>query len=137
MCNHKIHISVFSSLNSTVVEPRFQTRRSIVQFVKVVTTLCIVMSFQMDRMEKSAHSGLIAMAASDALFCMAALPHAWVDQSYFYFSKAGFDFYYVLYKNVFINIFAMTSTWLTVFIALSRYFAVCHPLQARRFIGMS
>ena len=86
-------------------------------------------------MEKSAHAGLVAMAASDALFCLAALPHAWVDHTSFVYTNAGFDLYYSLYKNGIINIFIMTSTWLTVFIALSRYLAVCHPLKARGFIG--
>jgi len=31
----------------------------------------------------------------------------------------------------------MSSTWLTVAMAVSRYVAICHPLHARRIIGRS
>ena len=88
----------------------------------------------MDRLEKSAHVGLLAMAVSDGLFCLVALPHAWVEENAFYFT-GGFDMYYALYSNAVINILIMTSTWLTVIIAIGRYTAVCHPLRAREYIG--
>jgi len=33
-----------------------------------------------------------------------------------------------------INVFQVTSTWLTVNVALGRYVAICHPLHARGYI---
>ena len=93
----------------------------------------------MKRMEKSAHYGLITLAVSDLFVCVAALP------SVFYgtgrgnggFAHATFDFRLVhkLYGNGVINTFMLSSTWLTVTIAVSRYIAICHPLRARQIIG--
>lgn len=34
-----------------------------------------------------------------------------------------------------INIFKVSSTWLTVNMAVGRYIAICHPLHARGYIG--
>ena len=71
----------------------------------------------MKRMEKSAHYGLIALAVSDLLVCLAALP------AVFYrtggnnggFGHASFDFRlaYKLYGNGVVNTFMLSSTWLT------------------------
>ncbi len=91
----------------------------------------------MDRMEKSAHYGLVSMASSDMLFCIVVLPHAWVPQKKFMFENKGFELYYTLYSEGMINIFIMSSTLLTVTIATSRYLAIVHPLQAREIIGMT
>ena len=91
----------------------------------------------MDRMEKSAHFGLVALALSDMLFCFAVIPHAWVDKYQFYHYKKGFSVYYTLYGDAVINAFIMSSTWLTVAMATSRYLAICHPLRAREIIGMT
>ena len=97
------------------------------------------LTYMMERMEKSAHYGLIALAVSDLFVCVAALP------SVFYgtgktgggFAHASFDFRLVhkLYGNAVINTFMLSSTWLTVTIAVSRYIAICHPLRARQVIG--
>ena len=48
--------------------------------------------------------------------------------------KNPYDFrlLYRLYSNAVINTFIMTSTWLTVTMALSRFVAICHPLRARQ-----
>ena len=91
----------------------------------------------MDRMEKSAHYGLVALALSDMLFCFAVIPNAWVDKQQFYYSSRSFNMYYKLYGDSVINAFIMASTWLTVAMATSRYLAICHPLRARDIIGMT
>ena len=72
----------------------------------------------MKRMEKSAHLGLIALAVSDLLVCVTALP------AVFYgtgnrkggFGHASFDFWlvYKLYGQGAVNTFMLSSTWLTV-----------------------
>ena len=92
----------------------------------------------MDRMEKSVHAGLIALAASDMVFCLLLLPHAWIEKPKgFYFLSRGFALFYKAYSDGVINIFIMSSTWLTVIMATSRYLAICHPLRAREIIGMT
>ena len=119
----------------------------------VVTAICVVgilgnflnllvltrksLQKTMDRMEKSAHVGLIAMAMSDMFFCVAVLPHAWVPAKQFLYSSYNFDLAYSIYSSGIINTFIMSSTWLTVTIAASRYFAIVHPLRAREVIGMT
>lgn len=91
----------------------------------------------MDRMERSAHYGLVALALSDTLCCLTVLPHAWVDKTKFAFKQRNFDLYYVIYENGIINTLIMSSTWLTVAMATSRYLAICHPLRARDIVGMT
>jgi len=90
----------------------------------------------MKRMEKSAHYGLIALAVSDLFICITALCSVFYGKNGG-FAHASFDFRFVhkLYGNGVINTFILSSTWLTVTVALSRYIAICHPLQARQIIG--
>ena len=45
--------------------------------------------------------------------------------------------YFSLYGDTIVNIFIMSSSWLTVVMATSRYLAICHPFRAREIIGMS
>ena len=86
----------------------------------------------MDRMEKSVHVGLVALAASDLLFCIIMFPRAIFGEV---FSVAEDEatplLYYQVYYEPFLNMFMMTSTWLTVTMAMGRYLAICHPLHAR------
>lgn len=91
----------------------------------------------MDRMERSAHYGLVALALSDMLFCLMVIPNAWVDKHQFVYNEQSFNMYYKMYGDSMINAFIMSSTWLTVAMATSRYLAICHPLQARDIIGMT
>ena len=44
--------------------------------------------------------------------------------------------YYVAYHELTVNIFALSSTWLTVVMAVSRYVVVCRPLHARGYISL-
>ena len=91
----------------------------------------------MDRMERSAHTGLIALAISDMCFCLALLPNAWVKLEVFIYPRRNFDLFYRVYSEGVLNMFIMSSTWLTVAMATSRYLAICHPLRAREIIGMT
>ena len=87
----------------------------------------------MERMEKSAHYGLMALAFSDLGVSLTILPHAWVDGVIY--DSFGFSLYYTISKPALIDIFITSSTWLTVSMATSRYLAICHPFRARLFIG--
>ena len=97
------------------------------------------LTYLMERMEKSVHYGLIALAASDFFSCLTALPSAFygTGKNAGGFAHAGFDFRLVfkLYGSGVINTFMLSSTWLTVTMAVSRYIAICHPLRARQIIG--
>ena len=93
------------------------------------------LSTRMDRMEKSAHVGLIALAISDLLFCVTAFPHSLQDRKAFEHEHIGFWLLYEVYGNAVINIFIMSSTWLTVAMAVSRYLAVCYPMKGREILG--
>ena len=92
----------------------------------------------MDRMEKSAHLGLLALAISDMCFCTLALMVAFLPSKLTFTNR---DFigivYYKIYHQPLLNIFLITSTWLTVIMALGRYVAICHPLHARGFINLN
>jgi len=89
----------------------------------------------MKRMERSAHYGLIALAVSDLLVCLTAMSSVFNKDGGF--AHASFDFRLVhkLYSDGVINTFILLSTWLTATMAISRYIAICHPLQAREIIG--
>ena len=87
------------------------------------------------RMEKSANVGLMALALSDFFFCLVLLPSAVQTQQSMFQAPLGFHAIYSTYKSAVVNIFIMSSTWLTVVMAISRYLAICHPLQARGLIG--
>ena len=87
-------------------------------------------------MEKAAYLGLIALAVSDMLYCISALPNAFKGEDIVYQGRT-FWLFYEVYGNYFQNVFSNVSTWLTVIMAASRYAAICHPLHAREFIRAS
>ena len=91
----------------------------------------------MDRMEKSVHLGLVALAVSDMLFCVVALPTSFTPATMVYTEDDPFVFlYYFMYKEPFHNIFLLSSTWLTVAMATGRYMGICYPLHARGFVNL-
>lgn len=72
---------------------------------------------------------------SDALFCIAVLPRAYIGAAAFGFRQYDLRIIYTAYGDALVNTFIVSSTWLTVVMAVSRYVAICHPLHARRIIG--
>ena len=90
----------------------------------------------MDRMEKSAHLGLGALAVSDSLFCLCVIPQSMATTRFSY-KHFNFDLFYDMYGKILINVFIQCSTWLTVSMAVGRYVAICYPLQARNILGMT
>ena len=92
----------------------------------------------MDRMEKSANIGLVALALSDLMFCIAAIPAAYLTWMRCMTDQHKVVWLYVrVYSISVINMFFMISTWLVVAMAISRYIAVCHPLRARETISVT
>ena len=91
----------------------------------------------MDRMEKSVQMGLVALAVSDTVVCLMYFI-AWlvVDRMLYTRHDSLLVLYYNTYQEPLLNIFLLSSTWLTVTMALARYAAVCYPLHARSFISL-
>ena len=86
----------------------------------------------MDRLEKSATYGLIALAVSDMIFCVTVFPHAFIyEESYIVDGSHHFFLYYKLYGIGLVNLFLMISTWLIVTMSINRYIVVVYPLHAR------
>ena len=86
----------------------------------------------MDRLEKSATYGLIALAVSDMLFCVTVFPHAFIyEESYIVDGSHSLFLYYKLYGIGLVNLFLMISTWLIVTMSINRYIVVVNPLHAR------
>ena len=88
------------------------------------------------RMEKFAYSGLIALALANMLFCLTTIPYGFLTKQKLY-STISFTLVFYTYNNAIINTFILASTWLTVTLAVGRYFAVCYPLRAREVLGMT
>ena len=92
----------------------------------------------MDRLEKSATYGLIALAFSDMMFCVAAFPYVFIAKHGILTDKAhAYVLYYKIYGIGCINMFLMTSTWLVVSMALNRYLVVVYPFRARQSLSAS
>ncbi len=88
-----------------------------------------------DGTERTVHIGLAALSASDLLFCVSLLPYG-ITQGTSLYKVKTFELYYRTYGTALISCFIMTSTWLTVTMAFSRYLAICNPFKARHFIGL-
>ena len=91
----------------------------------------------MGRMEKCAHVGLMALAVSDLLYCAVSFPQTLMDRTSI--GSPHFDLWvlYRTYSNAFINCFLVSSSWLTVSMAVCRYLAICHPIFARQYLGVT
>lgn len=87
------------------------------------------------KMEKSAHMGLIALAASDLMFCLLALLFIVLPNPVYYRERSSMLYYHWLGGPA-ISVFIVTSTWLIVAMAGERYVAVCHPFRARNIISL-
>ena len=87
----------------------------------------------LDDIERSAATGLVALAISDLCFCAVALPGPFLLPKR-RFSTSWVEIvglYYNVYSDPVLNVFLCSSTWLVVVVSLERYIAVCHPLGAR------
>lgn len=88
-------------------------------------------------MEQAAYIGLIALAVSDALYCVSGLADALNSRAQTAFKAEDVAHMYAqLYGPYFQNTFMHTGSWLTVIMAAGRYAAICRPLQARYLLGV-
>ena len=82
-------------------------------------------------MEKGALVGMMALAASDFLFCVVTISGTYLPAE-FQFYRKDFMYYYTVYGNFVQNTLIKTSTWFTVILAVSRYVVVSNPIKARQ-----
>ena len=88
--------------------------------------------------ERSVQLGFVALAFSDISLCISLLPHGlFQTEPSQYHDRWDFQLLYRTYSSGVINAFIMTSTWLTVTMATSRYLAICHPFRCRHFISLT
>ncbi|KAK2140139.1 hypothetical protein LSH36_1466g00004 [Paralvinella palmiformis] len=90
----------------------------------------------MQKLEKCANLGMIALAVSDLLFCLAVLPHSFLDRHPLSQGDPTSDsspllLYYKVYGISLINLLLMSSTWLIVALAVERYTVLYYPLRAK------
>ena len=90
-----------------------------------------------DVLEKGALLGLIALAVSDLFFCLGLLPYLYYYTTRTMFYAQSLQMYHQMYAAYYHNLFLRISSWLTLLVALARYVVICHPFQARIFIGLS
>ena len=86
-----------------------------------------------DTMEKGALVGMMALAASDFLFCVVTIAGTYLPPQLTFYKK-DFIYYYTLYGNFIQNTLIKTSTWFTVILAVSRYVVVSNPIRARQYM---
>ena len=88
--------------------------------------------------ERTVNMGLTALAVSELCFCVSLFPYGIVvSKDSGLFESKTFELYYRTYGTAVINTFILTSTWLTIAMAFSRYLGICHPFKARSLIGMT
>lgn len=92
----------------------------------------------LNRLGSSANYGLVALAVSDLLFCVAVLPTSLLsgavsDVRDGYLRQKWF-LVYRLYGTASIYLFQMTSAWFVVGIALNRWASVVFPLRSKELI---
>lgn len=87
-------------------------------------------------MERAAHTGLVALAVSDIMYCLSAMCHSlFVSRTQTAFPSLSLQLYIQIYGPYLQNTFLHTGAWLTVIMAAGRYAAICRPLQARHLVG--
>ncbi len=90
-----------------------------------------------DRLEKGAIVGLLALACSDMAFCIATLFIVSVPHNKLMFQSKSLPFYVTLYETFVINTLIKVSTWYIMVLNIARYYVVCFPMQARRYLKYS
>lgn len=83
-----------------------------------------------DGAERSVHLSLRTLAASDLIVCFCLLPDGLLDEGRIAYESRSFELIYRSYSAPVINTFILTSTWLMVTMATSRYLAICRPFRA-------
>ena len=92
---------------------------------------------RISRLERFSHTGFIALAISDSLVCLGCLPLGVTTDPSNVSRQQPFDFILLhrAYGSIFINVFMLCSTFLTVSVSVVRYLSIVFPLEARVRVG--
>ncbi len=90
-----------------------------------------------NRLEKGAIIGLLALAFSDLAFCIAMVLIVSVPHNMLMYQSKSLSFYITLYETFVINTLIKVSTWYIVVLNMGRFYAVCFPMQARQYLKCS
>lgn len=147
-----VNISINGETNATVSHRQVTSQPVFGWFEFLVSTICLLgivgnmlnllvltrrrLLSGMDRLEKSANYGLVALAFSDLMFCLMVFPHTFIHSNSRTADAAhAYELYYRLYGISTINLFLMISTWLIVCMAVNRFIVVVYPFKARQVLG--
>lgn len=89
----------------------------------------------MDRLERTANYGLIALTFSDMMLCSLIFPYSFLSEKSIVTTSELPILYYKLYGSSIVNLFLTSSTWLITAMAMNRYLVVVFPFRARQFMG--
>ena len=92
--------------------------------------------YSMEEFERCTTVGLVALALSDLLVCLAGLPAAFLTKDICGQNSTAdlVRFYYGLYKMPLMNLLLCISSWITVLVSVGRYLMVCQPFLGRRLV---
>ena len=82
--------------------------------------------------ESGSRVGLIILALSDMVFCVVLFPRGFLFTAKSLFAQKDFWLFYQVYGTGLVTTFILSSTWITVALAMQRFLAICHPFQMRR-----
>ena len=85
--------------------------------------------------ESGSRVGLVVLALSDMLFCIVLFPRGFLYTAKSLFTHKDFWLLYQVYGTGLVTTFILSSTWITVALAMLRYLAICHPFRIRRIDG--
>ena len=85
--------------------------------------------------DRGTHVGLLLLASSDLLFCISLLPRSVIRSELVLFTQLDFVAWYQCYCIPISSTLILTSTWITMTIAILRYLGICHPFLSRRLVA--
>ena len=83
--------------------------------------------------DRGANIGLAMLAVSDMLLCLTVFPSVFTNQNFAVFRQKSVMLYYQAYGTGVVTTFILTSTWITLTLAVMRYFIICHPFSTVSF----
>ena len=83
------------------------------------------------RRERGVYIGFACLALSDILFCIFTIPRMFISANKAVFNTYSFSLVYQQFGDACLDVFVLCSTWITVYLGISRTLIVCDPLRKR------
>lgn len=88
-----------------------------------------------ETVEKGSLAGMMALAISDFFFCATTIIHVYLRDDSLIHRSWSFSLFVTMYASYFQNIFLKVSTYITVVMAVYRYFALVYPIRACKYMS--